>query len=196
MPPVPKKGKCSVIQQAAVLGGRLARVRYAPIAIKIPLRSEMMRWAIGLRLACELAVELGKQRDAVGEPNLRTRRGQRKILRGGRAIDDEARARQRLERRREGGIAHPVHAPTLAVHAAPARWWNRRPRRSARPARSWYRSRRANRMREQTHLEWCRFRCRSVCGSSAPGSPRRVRHRHTASRSDSRPPAARRSSAR
>src|SRR5262245_19766990 len=59
----------------------------------------------------ELAVELGEQADPVGEAILRAGGDQRGILRRGGAVDDEARARKRLEQRRHRRIAHPVVRP-------------------------------------------------------------------------------------
>jgi hypothetical protein len=59
----------------------------------------------------EFAVEFGEQSHAVGELELGAGRGERGVLRRQRAVDDEARARQRLEHRRERGIAHPVVRP-------------------------------------------------------------------------------------
>ena len=49
----------------------------------------------------ELAVELAKQRDAIGEPQFGARRCQGGVLRRRGAVDDEARARKRLEYRPE-----------------------------------------------------------------------------------------------
>src|SRR5262245_37987770 len=45
----------------------------------------------------KFAVELGEQRDAVGEAKLGAGGGQCRVLRRGGAVDDEARPRQRLE---------------------------------------------------------------------------------------------------
>ena len=59
-------------------------------------------------MARELAVELGEQRDAVGEAKLGAGRGERGVLRLRGAVDDEARARKRLELGCEHRVAHPV----------------------------------------------------------------------------------------
>ena len=59
----------------------------------------------------ELAVELAEQGNAVGEAKLRAGRHQCGILRRCGAVDDEARARKRLEHRREGRVADPVVRP-------------------------------------------------------------------------------------
>jgi hypothetical protein len=47
----------------------------------------------------KFAIELGKQRDAVGEAKLGARGGERGVFRRRRAVDDEACARKRLEYR-------------------------------------------------------------------------------------------------
>jgi hypothetical protein len=54
----------------------------------------------------ELAVELGEQRDAVGDAKLRAGGGERGILRQRRAVADEAVPGQRLEHRRERRVAY------------------------------------------------------------------------------------------
>ena len=59
----------------------------------------------------ELAVELGEQRNAVGEAIFRAGGGERGILRRRRAVDDEARTRKRLEHRCQGRIADRVVRP-------------------------------------------------------------------------------------
>jgi hypothetical protein len=48
-------------------------------------------------MAGEFAIEFAEQRDAVGELELRAGRGKRGILRRRRTVDDERRARQRLD---------------------------------------------------------------------------------------------------
>jgi hypothetical protein len=59
----------------------------------------------------KFAVELGKQRHAIGDAKLRAGGGERGIFRQRRAVDDEAVTRQRLEHRQERRIAHPVVRP-------------------------------------------------------------------------------------
>ena len=59
----------------------------------------------------KLAVELGEQGDAIGDAKLGAGGGQCRVLSRGGAVDDEARPRQRLERRHERGIADPVVRP-------------------------------------------------------------------------------------
>src|SRR3954470_10503126 len=59
----------------------------------------------------ELAVELADEGDAIGEAKLGAGRCERGVLCRRGAVDDEARARQRLEYGAEGGIAHPVVRP-------------------------------------------------------------------------------------
>jgi hypothetical protein len=60
----------------------------------------------------ELAVELGEQRDAVSEAKLPARRRQRRVLRQDRAVDDEARAGERLKQRCQRWIADPIVRPS------------------------------------------------------------------------------------
>src|SRR4029079_7909269 len=67
--------------------------------------------AIGRGAGCELTVELAEERDAIGEPKLGAGGGQRGVLRGRGAVDDEARAGKRLEYGGKGRIAHPVMRP-------------------------------------------------------------------------------------
>jgi hypothetical protein len=55
---------------------------------------------VGRGVRGELAVELGEQRDAVGEAKLGAGRGERGVLRRRGAVDDEAHARKRLEHSR------------------------------------------------------------------------------------------------
>src|SRR5262249_23419580 len=52
---------------------------------------------VGRGVGGELAVELGEQRNTVGEAIFGARRGERGILRRRRAVDNEARTRKRLE---------------------------------------------------------------------------------------------------
>src|SRR5436190_2604232 len=59
----------------------------------------------------ELAVELGEQHDAIGEAKLGALRHERGILRRRGAVDDEARAGERLKQGDERRIAHPVVRP-------------------------------------------------------------------------------------
>jgi len=59
----------------------------------------------------ELAVELGEQRDAVGDAKLPAGRNERRVLHRERAVDDEARAGKRLKNRHQRRIAHPVMRP-------------------------------------------------------------------------------------
>src|SRR5215471_4315752 len=62
-------------------------------------------------MARELAVELGEERHAVGKAKFGAGRRERGVLRRRRAVDDEARARKRLERGSERRVAHPVVRP-------------------------------------------------------------------------------------
>ncbi len=66
---------------------------------------------ISVAVAGELAVELADDGDAVGELELGAGGGERGILRRRGAVDDEARARQRLEYGSERRITHPVMRP-------------------------------------------------------------------------------------
>ena len=59
----------------------------------------------------ELAVELGEQRDAVGEAKLPAADASAEFCGRSRAVDDEARTGKRLEQRRERWIADPVVRP-------------------------------------------------------------------------------------
>ena len=59
-------------------------------------------------MAREFAVELGEQGHAVGEAKLGAGGRERGVLRRRRAVNDEARARKRLEHGGERGVAHPV----------------------------------------------------------------------------------------
>src|SRR5262249_54857971 len=68
--------------------------------------------AVGDGAAGELAIELGADRESASEAKLGTGRGQRRILRRCRAVDDEARAGQRLEGGNERRIAPPVVGPS------------------------------------------------------------------------------------
>ena len=77
----------------------------------LPPVAERPRAAVGRRVRGELAVELGEQRDPVGEAKLRAGRGERGVLCREGAVDDEARAGKRLEHRRQRGVAHPIVRP-------------------------------------------------------------------------------------
>ena len=66
----------------------------------LPLAAKGAGAGIGRGVGGELAVELCKQRNAVGEPKLGAGGSQRGVLRRRRAVDDEARAGKRLERSR------------------------------------------------------------------------------------------------
>ena len=57
------------------------------------------RAAVGVGAPRELAVELGQQRDAVGDAKLPAGRNERRVLHRERAVDDEARAGKRLKNR-------------------------------------------------------------------------------------------------
>ena len=59
----------------------------------------------------ELAVELGEQHDAIGEAKLGAFRHERGILRRRGAVDDEARAGERLKQGDERRVAHPIVRP-------------------------------------------------------------------------------------
>ena len=77
---------------------------------------------IGRRMGGELAVEFPKKRNAIRKAKLGAGGGERGIRRRRGAVDDEARAGKRLKDRREGRIAHRVHAPRRGARATPARW--------------------------------------------------------------------------
>src|SRR5262249_58351923 len=67
---------------------------------------------VGGGMRGEIAVELREQGEAIGEAILCAGGGERRILRRGSAVDDEARAGKRLEDRGERGVAHPVVRPS------------------------------------------------------------------------------------
>src|SRR6516162_6196315 len=69
---------------------------------------------VGRGVRGELAVELGEQRNTIGEAIFGAGRGERGVLRRRRAVDEEARARKRLEYGGEGGVADPVVRPGQA----------------------------------------------------------------------------------
>jgi len=81
--------------------GRVARARAAPHprgrVFSLPRVSHCAGAGVGRGVRGELAVEFRKQHNAVGEAELGAGGGERGILRWRRAVDDEARARKRLE---------------------------------------------------------------------------------------------------
>ena len=77
----------------------------------LPPIAERTRPGVRGGVRSELAVELGEERNTVGEAKLGAGRGQRGVFRQRRAVDDEARARKRLEYRRQRRIAHPIVCP-------------------------------------------------------------------------------------
>src|SRR5262249_24419291 len=90
-----------------------ARTRHASRAPGNPLPrvSHGAGAGVGGGLRGELAIELADQRDAAGEAIFRAGGGGRGGLLRRRAVDAEARARERLEHGREGGVADPVVRP-------------------------------------------------------------------------------------
>src|SRR5262249_13008432 len=76
-----------------------------------PRVSQRAGAGVGRRMRGELAVELAEHGDAVGEAILGAGGGEDGVLRRGGAVDDEARAGERLEQRGQGRIAHPVVRP-------------------------------------------------------------------------------------
>src|SRR5262249_57810875 len=67
---------------------------------------------VGGGMRGELGGERREQGEAIGEAILCAGGGERRILRRGSAVDDEARAGKRLEDRGERGVAHPVVRPS------------------------------------------------------------------------------------
>src|SRR5215469_6091157 len=100
---------------------------------------------IGRRVRGELAVKLGEQRDVIGEPQLRTHRRQRGVVRRRRAVDEEALPgsdrntgiSQGYFTQARAQAAPPRSASTASAETGKAR--------SKRPPRSGYRSHRASR---------------------------------------------------
>ena len=77
----------------------------------LPAHTQRAGSGIGRGVAGQFAVDLAQDRDAVGEAQLRSGRDEAGIGRRRRAVDDEARAGQRLECRCDRMIAHPVVRP-------------------------------------------------------------------------------------
>ena len=86
----------------------------------VPNRS---RPCVGGRVGGKFAVELGKQRHAIGDAKLRAGGGERGIFRQRRAVDDEAVTRQRLEHRQERQCGHRVHTTPSAACRRDGRGW-------------------------------------------------------------------------
>ena len=76
-----------------------------------PGRAQSADAGVGLGARCEFGFEFARERPVGGDLQLRAGRGERGVRRWRRAIDGEARARQRLERRLETRRAGPVVHP-------------------------------------------------------------------------------------
>jgi hypothetical protein len=76
-----------------------------------PGRAQSADAGVGLGARCEFGFEFARERPVGGDSQLRAGRGERLVRRWRRAIDGEARARQRLERRSETRRACPVVHP-------------------------------------------------------------------------------------
>ena len=76
-----------------------------------PGRAQSADAGVGLGARCEFGFEFARERPVGGDLQHRAGRGERGVRRWRRAIDGEARARQRLERRVETRRACPVVHP-------------------------------------------------------------------------------------
>ena len=130
-----------------------------------PGRAQSADAGVGLGARCELGFEFARERPVGGDLQLRAGRSERGVRRWLRAIDGEARARQRLERRVETRRGLSSRAPRRTGQTASGAC-----RRGSVNARSANRARCASRSLSLTNTparsrrRSGRSRCRMACG--------------------------------
>src|SRR5215831_11516318 len=93
-----------VIWESGAAAKPSPRLKRVHARLHLPRVSHRAGAGVGRGVRGEFAVELGEQRNAVGEAKLGAGGGQRGIFRRRRAVDDEARTRKGLEQGGERGI--------------------------------------------------------------------------------------------